>query len=106
MINKVKISNPKISLMNFIGTPPTYPGNNTLAIADPGANINLAKQATTTMAPVITSNEITSRLPDGSTMEYSHIVTLQLPGLSKKTRKNHISPKTKNIPTNIIRSIM
>ena len=27
--------------MNCIGTPPTYPSNNTLAITDSGANIHL-----------------------------------------------------------------
>ena len=57
-----------------------------LAIADSCANINLARQATITMASVIISNEMTAILPDGSTMESSHITTIQLPGLSKQAR--------------------
>ena len=45
------------------------------------------------MAPFVISNNIITRLPDGSTMESSHIATLQLPGLSKQARKVHIFPK-------------
>ena len=56
VINKIEISNPKISLINCIRTPPNFPSNNTLAIAHSGANIHLEKQSTTTMAPVIISN--------------------------------------------------
>ena len=52
-MNKIYISNPKISLINFIDTPPNPHSNHMLAIADSGANIHLSKQATTTMAPVI-----------------------------------------------------
>ena len=54
-----------------------------LAIADSGANINLARQTTSTMAPVIIKNAMKSILPDGSTMESTNIATLQLPGLSR-----------------------
>ena len=68
IINKVKISNPKISLINCIRTPPIFPSENMLSISDSGVNIYLAKQATTKMAPVIISNEMTARLQDGSTM--------------------------------------
>ena len=68
IIIKIRISNPKTSLINCIGTPPNSPGKNVLEIADSGANIHLSKQATATMAPVITSSDMTSRLPDGSTM--------------------------------------
>ena len=57
IINKIVISNPKISLINCIRTPQNYPSNNMLAIADSGANIHLEK-FTTTMAPVIISNEM------------------------------------------------
>ena len=53
MINKIEISNPKISLINCIGVPPNYPGNNMLEIEELGANIHLAKQAMNKMAPVI-----------------------------------------------------
>ena len=56
-MNKIEISYPKISLINCIGTPPNYPSKNTLAVADSGVNIHLAKQAATTMYPVIISNE-------------------------------------------------
>ena len=57
-----------------------------LAIADSGANIQLARQSTPTMTPVIMDNEMKERLPDGSTMELTHIATLQLPGLSRLAR--------------------
>ena len=67
-MNKIKIISPKISLIDFIVTPNNPPSNNMLAIADSGANIQLGKQATTKMAPVIMSTEISVRLPDGSTM--------------------------------------
>ena len=49
-MNKIEISNPKISLINFIDTPSNPPSNNMLEIADSGANIHLAKQATTKMS--------------------------------------------------------
>ena len=64
-----------------------------LAIADSGANIHLARQATPTMAPVIMDNEMKARLLYGITMESTHIATLQLPGLSKLARQIHILPK-------------
>ena len=92
------MSNPKISLINCIGNPPNPPSNNILEISDSGANIHLAKQATTTMAPVIMSNEMTARIPDGSTTESSHIAKLQIPGLSKQVRHIHIYPKMKTAP--------
>ena len=44
-----------------------------LAIAESGANIQLARQSTPTMTPVIMDNEMKERLPDGSTMELTHI---------------------------------
>ena len=68
MINKIEISNPRIGIRNCIGPTPNSPSNNMLSIADSGANIHLAKKATTTMAPVIMSNEMTAILLDGSTM--------------------------------------
>ena len=49
IVNKIEISNPKISLFNYIYTPPNTNSNNRLAISDSGANIHLAKQATPTM---------------------------------------------------------
>ena len=49
-----------------------------LEIADSGANIHLAKQASTKMAPVIMSNEMTARITYGSTMDSSHIATLHI----------------------------
>ena len=61
-----------------------------------GTNIHLAKQATTTMAPVIMSNDMIVRLPDGSTMDSSHIATLHIPCLSKQARQIHILPKMKH----------
>ena len=53
IVNKIEISNPKISLINYINTPPNPTSNNMIAIADSGMNIHLEKQATPTMAPAI-----------------------------------------------------
>ena len=64
-----------------------------LPIVDSGANIHLAKQATHTMDPVIMYNYVKARLPDGSTMESTHIETLQIPGISKQARQILILPK-------------
>ena len=97
-MNKVEIINPTTILINCINTPHNTPINNILSISDSGADIHLAKQATNTMAPVIMSNKMTARLIDGSTMEYSHITTLQLPGLGKQARQIHNFPKTKTAP--------
>ena len=69
-----------------------------LEIADSGADIHLTKQATTKMAPLIIPNEITARLPYGSAMGSSHIVILQLTGLSKQAIHIHIFPKMKTAP--------
>ena len=57
-----------------------------LEIADSGANIQLAIQVIPTMDPVIMDTEMKSILLDGSTMESTHIATLQLPVLSKLAR--------------------
>ena len=72
IINKIKIRNPKINLINCIGAQPNSPSNNTLSIADSSTSIHPAKQVTTTMAPVIISNEITERLTYEITMD-AHI---------------------------------
>ena len=40
-MNKIEISNPKISLINCIGNPPNPPSNNILEISDSGKNIHL-----------------------------------------------------------------
>ena len=69
-----------------------------IEIADSGENIHLSKQATTITAPVITSNEMTERLTDGSTIESSHISTIQLSGISKQVRQIHIPPKMNTAP--------
>ena len=53
IVNKIEISNPKISLRKYIDSPPNPTSNNTLEISDSGANTHLSKQATHTMAPVI-----------------------------------------------------
>ena len=69
-----------------------------LAIADYGANIHLARQATPTMSPVVMDNEIKARLTDGRTVESKYIATLQLPGISKLSRNIHIFPKMHTAP--------
>ena len=69
-----------------------------IAIIDSGVNIHLARQATPKMSPLMMDNEIKARLPDGITMESTHIATLQLPGLSKQARQIHIFPKIQIAP--------
>ena len=81
--NKINISNSKINLIYHINTPPDPTRTNILSIADSDANIHLAIHTTPTMSPVIMDNEMKSRLPDGSTMESTHITTPQLPGISR-----------------------
>ena len=75
-MNKIKSSNPKLGLISNIGNPHNFTSKHTLAIEDSGANIHLDKQYTTTMDPVIISNDMATRLPYGSTMESSHIAKL------------------------------
>ena len=65
----------------------------TLAIADSGANTHIYNQDTPTMAPVIISKYITSRLPDGSKMESSRVETLQIQDLNKQSRQFKIYQK-------------
>ena len=97
-MNKIEISNPIISLINCLVTPPNYPSKNTPAITDSCENIHLAKKATTKMALVIISSDITERLPYGSTMELPHILTLHIPGINKQAIQIHITPEIKTAP--------
>ena len=92
-MNTIKISNPKISLINFIDNPHNLPSNNMLAIVHSGANIHPEKNTTTKMAPVIMSAEMIARLRDGSTMESSQISALHITGLRKQSRQIHIDIK-------------
>ena len=69
-----------------------------LAIKDSGANIHLEKNSPLQMTPVVTENDINARLPDGRTMESTHIETLQLTGLSKQGRNIHIFPRIQTSP--------
>ena len=87
------MSNPKTSLLNYIDTPPNPNITNMLAIADSGANIHLARQATPTMASIKMENDMKARLLNGSTMESTYIATLQIPGLSKQARHIQNFPK-------------
>ena len=96
-MNKIKILTPKISLINNIGTPSNSPRHYKLEIADSGANIHISNEATPTMDPVIIPTNITLRLIDGNTMELSHAMTLQIPGITKKTRQIHIFPKIRTV---------
>ena len=50
------------------------------------------------MTPVIMSNNMTENIPYGITMKSSHIETLQLPGLTKKSIQIHIPPKMRISP--------
>ena len=93
IFNKIEISNPTISLMNYIDTPPILTSNNMLAIVDSGANIHLEKQATPAMPLVMMVNDMKAILPYGSTMDSTHTATFQLLGPSKESRQIHILPK-------------
>ena len=68
IMNKIKISTPKISSINNIRTPPNSTGKYTLAISDSGTNIHIEKQATPKPYPVIVSKDTTERLTYGSIM--------------------------------------
>ena len=69
-----------------------------LSIEDSRANIYLAIQSNPTMAPLMMDNEMKVRLPDGSTMESTHNVTLQILFLSRLARQIQISPKIQTSP--------
>ena len=69
-----------------------------LAITDSSENIHLEKQAITITPPLIISNETIARLPDGNTMESSHIATIQISGIIKQEMQIHILPNTKIAP--------
>ena len=43
-------------------------------------------------------NDMKSRLPYGSTMDSSHIATVQIQGLSNKVRQIHVFPKMQTAP--------
>ena len=92
------MTTPKISLINNIRNPSNYPRTYTLGITDLGENIHISNESTTTMYPVILLNNMHARLKDGSTMESSHIATLQLPGIIKKSRQIHILHKIITAP--------
>ena len=91
-MNKIKISTPKISLINNIGTQTNYPSKYTLSIVDSVKNVNLANKATSTMVPVIMSKYMAARLLDGIVMESLHVSTLQIPVISKQAIHIHMYP--------------
>ena len=68
-MTKIKITTPKISLIDNIGPPPNSSGNYTQTVSDLGVNIHIENEAVPTMDPVIISNNMTARLPDVSTVE-------------------------------------
>ena len=74
-------------------TPTNKISTNLIAVTDSGMNINLARQAIHTMDPVFMENYMKARLPDGSTMDSTHIATLHISGISKQSRQIHIFPK-------------
>ena len=97
-MDKIKISTPKIILINTIETPPDSPRKYTVAIVDYDANINLENEASPTIPPFIMSNRMTIRLPYGNTMDSYHAAKIQLPGLTKKYRNIYIFPKMRTAP--------
>ena len=52
-MNKIKIKNPKSSLINNIWNPPNSPRNYAPEITDSGDNIHLENESTQSMSPVI-----------------------------------------------------
>ena len=56
IVNQIEISNPKISLINYIDTPTNTTRTNMLSIIDSGVNIHLERQANPTTAPLIMEN--------------------------------------------------
>ena len=59
IVNKFEINKPKISLINYIDTPPNPTIPNMLSISESGVNKHLARQSTPTTTPVIVKcNEI------------------------------------------------
>ena len=95
---KIRINNPKTSLINHIDTPPNPTSTDILTITDHGANIHLARKSALTMASLIMYNEIKSIIKDVRTIESTHIVTIQLPGLIKLLRQIHIFLKMQTAP--------
>ena len=63
----------EISLINNTGNRPNSPRKYTLEISESGANINLANESTPTMAPVITSKDMTARITNGNKMENANV---------------------------------
>ena len=92
IFNKIEISNLKISLINYIHTPPNPTITDMLTIENLGTNIHLARKTTPTQ------NEMKARLPDESTIESTHIETLQLSGIIEQVRQIHIFPKMQTAP--------
>ena len=68
------------------------------AIAESGANIHIASQATPAMAPVIMSKYTTENIPDRITMDLSYVATPQLIGTIKTSTQIHINPKMRTAP--------
>ena len=64
-----------------------------LEITDSGANMQLGRQANPKMDPVIMENDMKAKLLDGSTMDSTHIATIQLIVLSNQARQSHVSQK-------------
>ena len=92
-MNKIKISAPKLSLLNNIRTPPNSHITQMLEITYSYVNTHISKQSTSSMVPVIMSNYVTARIPDGSTTQSSHIETIHLPGISKQAIQIKLLPK-------------
>ena len=53
IVNKIEISNPRISFIHYINTPPNPTSTNMVAIAESGVNVHLARKATPTMSPLM-----------------------------------------------------
>ena len=98
-MNRIEISNYTIHLIHCIDIQPNPPSNNMLDIVDSGANIYLAKKATTTMGPVIIPNEMTARL----------VLTLSNTTDTRSNQASEADPhfsKNEDSPIDIIRSLM
>ena len=87
-----------MSLTYNIKTLPNSPTKDNLSVTEFGMNIHLSNISTPTVAPVTCTHTTEEKLPDGKTMESTHVATLPIPGMSKKAKIIQIYPTMKTAP--------
>ena len=98
IVDKPKISLPKISLTYNIETPYNSPFNTNIVILYYGDNIHFSNIATPITALVKCEHTMEARLPYVITMYSTHVATLLLIGMSRESSKIHIFPEIKTSP--------